>query len=128
LGFRFRLHRSDLPGSPDLVFPGLKKVVFVHGCFWHRHPRCARTTNPKTRASYWAAKFVANVKRDKRNVRALRATGWDVLVIWECETFKAADMTRRLKRFLASRSRMKSKRSIASAVAALQSASRRARE
>lgn len=86
LGHRFRLHRRDLPGAPDLVFPARRLAVFVHGCFWHRHPGCRLTTTPATRADFWAAKFAANQARDARASDALRARGWDVHVIWECET------------------------------------------
>jgi DNA mismatch endonuclease (patch repair protein) len=100
LGFRFRLHRRDLPGTPDLVFPGLAKVIFVHGCFWHRHPRCPRTTTPKTRAALWADKFAANVKRDERARQALKKAGWDTFVIWECETFNLQSLTITVGRFL----------------------------
>ena len=100
LGYRFRLHRKGLPGTPDLVFPGRKKVVFVHGCFWHRHPGCARTTTPKTRAEYWRAKFEANVARDKRNQRDLHELGWKTEIVWECETIDASRLETRLRRFL----------------------------
>ncbi|MFN3727375.1 MAG: very short patch repair endonuclease [Allosphingosinicella sp.] len=100
LGYRFRLHRRDLPGTPDLVFPRLRKAVLVHGCFWHRHPRCPRTTTPKTRADYWNRKFEENVARDAARVRELEALGWGILVIWECETKPAADLQARLSRFL----------------------------
>jgi DNA mismatch endonuclease (patch repair protein) len=99
LGYRFRLHRRDLPGTPDLVFPGLRKVIFVHGCFWHRHPNCLRTTTPKTRAAYWAQKFAENIKRDGRVRRQLRAAGWDVLVVWECQTFDHDSLNTRLMTF-----------------------------
>ncbi len=87
LGYRFRVHRRDLPGTPDLTFPRLRKVIFVHGCFWHRHEGCVRTTTPKTRAGYWCEKFEHNIERDRRNIATLSALGWDVLVVWECETF-----------------------------------------
>lgn len=86
LGLRFRLHRSDLPGSPDLVFPGKRTSLFVHGCFWHRHKNCARATTPKTNTEYWGRKFRDNMERDRRNRRELEENGWRVLVIWECET------------------------------------------
>ncbi len=86
LGYRYRLHRRDLPGSPDLVFPGRRKALFVHGCFWHRHQGCRKTTMPKTRAKFWQRKFDDNVRRDERVIAALRELGWDVLVVWECET------------------------------------------
>lgn len=85
LGFRYRLHRRDLPGSPDIVLGRRSTVIFVHGCFWHRHG-CGRTTTPSRNRGFWAAKFVANVRRDERTVRALRAAGWRVLVVWECQT------------------------------------------
>lgn len=100
LGYRFRLHRRDLPGTPDLTFPRLRKAVFVHGCFWHRHAGCSRTTTPKTRAAYWRDKFQQNVERDRRNAAALRALGWEVLVVWECETFDRAGLIATLSRFL----------------------------
>ena len=86
LGLRFRLHRKDLPGTPDLVFPQYRLVVFVHGCFWHQHPGCRRASVPKTNASKWLEKFERNRSRDATTKCALEAKGWDVLVIWECET------------------------------------------
>jgi DNA mismatch endonuclease (patch repair protein) len=101
LGYRFRLHRRDLPGTPDLVFPRRKKAIFVHGCFWHRHPGCSRTTNPKTRADYWQNKFAENVARDAARLAELQALGWETLVIWECETFDREALSRRLASFLA---------------------------
>ena len=100
LGYRFRLHRRDLPGTPDLVFPRLGRAIFVHGCFWHRHEGCARTTTPKTRAAYWREKFEQNIRRDRRNVAALRRLGWEVLVVWECQTFERTELLARLSRFL----------------------------
>lgn len=100
LGYRYRLHPRELPGTPDLVFPSRKKVVFVHGCFWHRHPDCSRTTTPKTRATYWQAKFDANVTRDIRNQQDLRKLGWDVETIWECQTKNAEALAVRLISFL----------------------------
>lgn len=86
LGYRYRLHRSALPGSPDLVFPSRRKAIFVHGCFWHAHDAegCRLRGRPKTRTSYWEAKFARNRLRDERDVAALRALGWEVLVVWEC--------------------------------------------
>ena len=86
LGFRFRLHRGDLPGSPDMVFPRYRTVVFVHGCFWHRHAGCRYAYRPKSRIQFWTKKFEENVARDTRNEISLRDLGWRVLVIWECET------------------------------------------
>ena len=86
LGLRFRLHRKDLPGSPDLLFPSRETALFVHGCFWHRHENCPRTTTPKTNTEYWNRKFRDNIERDRRNRKKLEEDGWKVLVIWECET------------------------------------------
>jgi len=100
LGFRFRLHRRNLPGTPDLVFPRLRKIILVHGCFWHRHDGCDRTTTPKTRTSFWLSKFDANVARDKRTTRELRRLGWKVLIVWECETREPLLLRRRLRKFL----------------------------
>ena len=102
LGFRFRLHRRDLPGTPDLVFPRVTKAIFVHGCFWHRHQGCSRTTHPKTRADYWENKFAENVARDTARLAELQALGWETLVIWECETFDPDELLRRLGSFLGS--------------------------
>jgi DNA mismatch endonuclease (patch repair protein) len=86
LGFRFRLHRRDLPGSPDLVFPSLLKVIFVHGCYWHRHEGCRYAYSPKSNTRFWQSKFKANIDRDRSATSQLEALGWKVLVIWECET------------------------------------------
>lgn len=83
LGFRYRLQGRSLPGRPDIVFPRRKKVVFVHGCFWHRHEDCGRM--PKSRLEFWKAKLEANRSRDLKNQRELKEMGWDFLVIWECE-------------------------------------------
>lgn len=99
LGYRFRLHRSDLPGTPDLTFPRLGKVIFVHGCFWHRHEGCSRTTTPKTRFTYWVDKFRCNIQRDAAKQRQLKALGWDILVVWECETFDPHSLSKRLADF-----------------------------
>lgn len=93
LGFRFRLQRRDLPGCPDIVLPGRRLAIFVHGCFWHRHADCRKTTTPKTRIDFWTAKFEANAARDKRVERELVAAGWKVLVVWECQTKKPEDLT-----------------------------------
>jgi DNA mismatch endonuclease (patch repair protein) len=84
MGLRFRLHRRDLPGTPDLVFAKHKLVVFVHGCFWHRHEGCSRASTPTTRVDFWQAKFEANTARDRRQQKVLVALGWKVLVLWEC--------------------------------------------
>ena len=84
-GFRFRLHSRNLPGRPDIVLPRLHTVIFVHGCFWHRHPGCPKTTTPSTHQAFWQAKFKANVERDKRKVAELADLGWRAITIWECE-------------------------------------------
>jgi DNA mismatch endonuclease (patch repair protein) len=86
LGYRFRLHRRDLPGTPDVVFPRYRVAMFVHGCFWHRHPGCGKAYTPKSRLDFWSAKFDANVERDARQHDALAAAGWRPVVVWECET------------------------------------------
>lgn len=86
LGYRFRLHRRDLPGTPDIVLPRSRKIIFVHGCFWHRHPGCSRATTPRTRTAFWQRKFERNVERDRRNIAELQTLGWKILVVWECET------------------------------------------
>jgi DNA mismatch endonuclease (patch repair protein) len=96
MGLRFRLHRKDLPGTPDLVFPKYKTVVFVHGCFWHRHPGCRKSSTPKSRLEYWQSKFDANVARDARAAIELRQLGWHVATIWECETKEIGDITSKL--------------------------------
>lgn len=100
MGYRYRLHRKDLPGKPDLVFIGRRKVVFVHGCFWHRHG-CARGSRvPKTNTNYWREKITRNSARDGATVAALEVKDWRVLVIWECELRSEARTTSSLRRFL----------------------------
>ncbi len=100
LGYRFRLHRKDLPGKPDLVFPRLEKIILVHGCYWHTHNcRFGRVT-PKTNAEFWRKKREGNVKRDHRNLAALRRGGWKVLIIWECQTHDKDRLARRIHSFL----------------------------
>ena len=88
LGYRFRLHRKDLPGSPDIVLPKYKTVIFVHGCFWHRHEGCKYATNPKTRESFWNKKFEDNKKRDLEIKEKIKDIGWKSVIIWECEINK----------------------------------------
>jgi DNA mismatch endonuclease (patch repair protein) len=100
LGLRFRLHREDLPGRPDLVFPRHKVAVFVHGCFWHRHPGCRKASMPKSRTEYWQRKFDANVSRDATAERELPRLGWRVLIFWECETRDPAAVIETLCRHL----------------------------
>jgi DNA mismatch endonuclease (patch repair protein) len=100
MGYRYRLHRRDLPGTPDLVFPGRGKVIFVHGCFWHRHKLCPLARLPKSRAEFWLPKLTANKERDARNLLALRALGWSVLTIWECQLNDTVKLANRVRRFL----------------------------
>jgi len=85
-GFRYALHRRDLPGRPDIVMPRLGVVIFVHGCFWHRHKGCKAASTPTSNTEFWNAKFEVNVARDQRNARDLQALGWRVIVVWECRT------------------------------------------
>ena len=101
-GYRYRIHRKDLPGRPDIAFIGRKKAVFVHGCFWHQHPSstCPLRSHPKSNTGYWAEKLQRNRKRDVASEQQLRALGWDVLVIWECETRDVQRMCKRLKTYL----------------------------
>jgi DNA mismatch endonuclease Vsr len=102
MGYRFRLHRRDLPGTPDIVMAGQRKIVEVRGCFWHRHPdpTCRNAVLPKVRAEWWMAKLAGNVARDQRNLAALRDAGWSVLELWECELKDAAAIAARLRSFL----------------------------
>lgn len=100
MGYRFRLHRKGLPGKPDLVFGPRRRVIFVHGCFWHVHDCKYGQVKPKTNASFWGAKRGETRKRDQRNIRALEAEGWQVLVIWECETRDGEALEKRLAEFL----------------------------
>jgi DNA mismatch endonuclease, patch repair protein len=100
LGYRFRLHRKDLPGQPDLIFPGRRKVIFVHGCFWHQHPSCREGRIPGSRIEYWEPKLKRNQTRDAATQRLLKEQGWRVLVIWECELTDLKSLRSRLKRFL----------------------------
>ena len=85
LGYRFRLHRKDLPGTPDIVLPKYKTVIFVHGCFWHRHENCKYASIPKTRTEFWENKFKENIKRDQVNKKNLYKLGWNIVIVWECE-------------------------------------------
>lgn len=100
LGYRFRLHRRDLPGSPDLVFPRHAKVIFVHGCFWHAHENCPKATVPNSRRDFWVTKFADNRRRDSTAVTKFRALGWKVLVVWECEIRDGGRAERRIAKFL----------------------------
>ena len=98
LGYRYHLHDQQLPGRPDMVFPGRRKIIFMHGCFWHQH-RCSRAHTPRSRTEYWKPKLDRNRARDREHRRTLKALGWEVLVIWECEITNLTALTHRLKRF-----------------------------
>lgn len=98
MGLRFRLHRKDLPGKPDIVLPKHRTVVFVHGCFWHRHSGCCFAYTPKSRREFWCDKFQQNVARDKLALRKLRGLGWRVITIWECETRNPERLKSRIER------------------------------
>jgi DNA mismatch endonuclease, patch repair protein len=102
MGYRYRLHVKDIPGKPDLVFRPRRKVIFVHGCFWHQHRKadCADGRTPRSRLDYWRPKLERNRERDKNARKALKKSGWRVLIIWECETHDEAHLKRRLTAFL----------------------------
>jgi len=89
MGYRFRLHRKDLPGKPDIVLPKYRTVIFVHGCYWHRHPGCKFATTPKSNVIFWENKFRDNITRDQKNTECLKKEGWIVKVVWECQTKSA---------------------------------------
>lgn len=102
LGFRYRLHSKNLPGSPDLVFSKRRKVIFVHGCFWHQHKKCSRSGMPRSKESYWWPKLLKNMERDGKSIEALHILGWKVLVIWECQASVTshAKLAKRIQKFL----------------------------
>lgn len=100
MGFRFRLHRKDLPGQPDIVLPRYRTVVLVHGCFWHQHPGCQRATRPQSNVEFWDTKLEKNAARDAEKTRALEAAGWRVLVVWQCQTKDRALLARTLREFI----------------------------
>lgn len=103
LGYRYRLHAPDIPGRPDLVFRRTRKLIFVHGCFWHRHSGCPRCRMPKSRIEFWRAKLNGNRKRDKRVQEKLAEQGWAVLIIWECETEDVSLLRKNIRKFLGAR-------------------------
>ena len=109
-GFRYRLHGKGLPGKPDLVFPGISTVVFVHGCFWHAH-HCQKGRLPGSNSSFWREKFLRNKARDARNVRRLRQVGWSVLTIWECSLSTARTREATIRRLLSALERRRVERS-----------------
>jgi DNA mismatch endonuclease, patch repair protein len=100
MGYRYRLHSRKLPGCPDLVFATRRKVIFVHGCFWHRHDHCRNDRPPKSRRDFWMPKLESNRKRDLANEGQLLSLGWDVLTVWECETNRSDSLAKRIASFL----------------------------
>lgn len=99
-GYRYRIHVRSLPGSPDLVFPCRKKIIFVHGCFWHRHDNCRLARMPKSRIEFWSEKLNENKRRDERTVDVLTRSGWEVLLVWECELVDLDNLESRIRYFL----------------------------
>ena len=112
MGYRYRLHRADLPGKPDLAFPGRRAIIFVHGCFWHRHPdpNCRLARKPKSRLDFWEPKLNGNRARDLRDQAALAAAGWRILVVWECELRDREQLTNKLRLFWRSHARRRNLR------------------
>jgi len=100
MGYRFRLHRNDLPGKPDITLPKHKKIIFVHGCFWHGHKDCKRAKQPATNKNFWHEKLAKNVERDLLNMKYIIALGWDILVIWTCEVKDMNQLKNKLRTFL----------------------------
>lgn len=100
MGYRYRIHGAELPGKPDLVFSRRKKVIFVHGCFWHRHQGCKKATTPATNTQFWLPKFARTVERDRKTLEALGERGWRSLVVWECELKDEGALSGRLRVFL----------------------------
>jgi DNA mismatch endonuclease (patch repair protein) len=101
LGFRYRLHSPGLPGKPDLVFGRIRKIIFVHGCFWHGHARCRYGNLPKSRVSFWEEKVATNRMRDRKTLRQLNSLGWESLVVWQCELRRPENLMRKIRDFLA---------------------------
>lgn len=99
-GYRYSLHKKDLPGNPDIVFTKRKKVIFIHGCFWHGHKNCRRGSRPATNKKFWDEKISKNITRDKRNYRKLAKLGWQKLVLWECQLIKVEDAYLKIIRFI----------------------------
>lgn len=100
MGVRYRLNGGDIAGKPDIVFKGKRRLIFVHGCFWHQHPGCRRAKRPQTRVAFWSKKLDRNISRDRQIARYLRGEGWKLLVLWECELSDAEALRRKLRTFL----------------------------
>jgi DNA mismatch endonuclease, patch repair protein len=102
LGYSFRLHQEDLPGKPDIVLPEHRKIIFVHGCFWHQHPGCKEAARPQSNVDYWNRKLDRNFERDRAHIEALTSSSWSVLVVWECETRNKESLQQKIERFVKS--------------------------
>ena len=100
MGYRFRLHRRDLPGNPDIVFPKHKKVIFVHGCFWHGHKGCSRSKRPSTNVDFWNAKLDKTIERDSINIHKIKENGWEPIIVWGCEVKEIEKLSKKLNVFL----------------------------
>lgn len=100
MGYRFRLHPKNLPGKPDIVLPKYRTVIFVHGCFWHRHRGCKYAYTPKSRKEFWQKKFQENIERDKRENKALKSLRWKVIIVWACELEIPASLTKKFRRMI----------------------------
>ncbi len=100
MGYRFRVHRKDLPGTPDIVLPRYRKIIFVHGCFWHQHPGCPKSKRPASNREFWDRKFENTITRDQRNIAQLKELGWDTLIIWQCETRDRESLRIKINRYL----------------------------
>lgn len=100
MGVRYRLNGGDIVGKPDIIFKGKRRLIFVHGCFWHQHPKCRRAKRPQTRVAFWSRKLDGNISRDRQTARHLRAEGWKLLILWECELSNVDTLRRRLRTFL----------------------------
>ncbi|WP_080311441.1 very short patch repair endonuclease [Burkholderia pseudomallei] len=100
MGYRYRLHRKDIPGKPDLVFPSRRKVIFIHGCFWHQHSGCREGRPPRSNTDYWLPKLRRNQERDRVALEQLAVSGWETLIIWECETKDSSAVATKIRRFL----------------------------
>jgi DNA mismatch endonuclease, patch repair protein len=115
LGYRYRLHRRELPGKPDIVFPTRRRLIYVHGCFWHQHRNCKVAHLPKSRSDYWAEKFRRNTERDAQNLAAAHALGWETMVVWECELRNTSTLEEAVVRFLGAPGRPRNKPGAATA-------------
>lgn len=100
MGYRYRLYAKELPGKPDIVFPGRKKVIFVHGCFWHQHQKCSMGMPPASNLAYWGPKLARTIERDRENLVSLKRSGWKVLVVWECQMQFPKQVRKRIQQFL----------------------------